>query len=82
MTLPHELDCLPHMQKAPDSYLRIACPPQAQSLPLMTRSIGMSRWQLCGKVNLKRDVRLQGAMSQSGPKPKCRDVRDLAAIGW
>ena len=34
----------------------------------------MSRWQLCSKVNLKRYARLQGAMSQSGPKPKCHDL--------
>jgi hypothetical protein len=28
------------------NYFQIARPPQAQSLPLISRNVGMSRWQL------------------------------------
>src|ERR1700730_10543581 len=49
MASPHELECLQQIRKVSEprsNEFRITRLPKAQSLPLISQNVGMSRWQL------------------------------------
>ena len=83
--MPLALECLAQMQKVCEQmsiYFRIARPPEAQSLPLISRNVGMVPPGSSMTRLHEFHVRVEGStMSPVGTKRTWRDVRLMSAFG-